>query len=422
MKMPTTRPFRGIASVRADATTDANTLLAGLQTAFAAFKVENEERLKEVKKGFDDVVKAEKVERINASVTELQKALDQTNAQLAALKLNGTGGGDNDPARAEHAKAFGSYFRKGADASLRDLEVKARLTTQSDPDGGYVVPTQVESAIDRVLGTMSAMRSIATVRPIGAATYKKLVNVGGATSGWVGENSGRPETATPRLVPLEFGTKELYAQPAATQTMLDDAGMSIEQWLADEVSIEFAEQEGDAFIRGNGVDEPRGLLSYDTVANASYAWGKLGFIVSGGASSFAASTPSDAFLDLIYSLKRGYRQDASWLMNDMTVSKVRKFKDGQGNYLWQPSALAGEPASFMGYPLVDDDNMPDVAANAFPIAFGAFKRAYLILDRVGIRVLRDPFTSKPNVLFYTTKRVGGGVQNFEAVKLMKIST
>jgi HK97 family phage major capsid protein len=420
MKMQTARKFRGIASVRADAA-DANTILANLQQAFAAFKAEHGEQIKEVKKGFDDVVKAEKVDRINASVTELQAALDQTNAQLAALKLNGSGGNDNDPARAEHAQAFNQFFRKGAEANLRDLEVKAKLTTQSDPDGGYVVPTQMESAIDRVLGTMSTMRSLATVRPIGAATYKKLVNVGGATSGWVGENSGRPETATPRLIGLEFGMKELYAQPGATQTMLDDAGMNIEQWLADEVSIEFAEQEGAAHISGNGIDEPRGLLSYDTVANASYAWGKLGFVVSGHASAFAASNPSDAFLDLIYALKRGYRQNASWLMNDATVGKIRKFKDGQGNYLWQPSALAGEPASFMGYPVADDDNMPDVAANAFPIAFGDFKRGYLILDRIGVRVLRDPFTSKPNILFYTTKRTGGGVQNFEAMKLMKIS-
>ncbi|WP_085552144.1 phage major capsid protein [Azospirillum agricola] len=420
MKMLTTRK-RGIASVRADATTDANTILANLQKAFSEFRTEHGEQIKEMKKGFDDVVKVEKVDRINAAVTDMQKALDQTNAQLAALKLNGTGGGDNDPARAEHAKAFGQFFRKGVDANLRDLEVKAKLNTQSDPDGGYVVPVEMESGIDRVLGTMSSMRSVATVRSIGAAAYKKLVNVGGATSGWVGENSGRPETATPRLIGLEFGMKELYAQPAATQTMLDDASMNIEQWLADEVSIEFAEQEGAAHISGNGVDEPRGLLSYDKVANADHAWGKLGFVVSGGAAGFAASSPSDAFLDLIYALKRGYRQNASWLMNDATVGKIRKFKDGQGNYLWQPSVLAGEPASFMGYPLVDDDNMPDVAAGAFPIAFGDFKRGYLILDRVGVRVLRDPFTSKPNILFYTTKRTGGGVQNFEAFKLLKIA-
>ncbi|SMH29620.1 phage major capsid protein, HK97 family [Azospirillum lipoferum] len=418
--MLTTRK-RGIASVRADATTDANTILANLQKAFSEFRTEHGEQIKEMKKGFDDVVKVEKVDRINAAVTDMQKALDQTNAQLAALKLNGTGGGDNDPARAEHAKAFGQFFRKGVDANLRDLEVKAKLNTQSDPDGGYVVPVEMESGIDRVLGTMSSMRSVATVRSIGAAAYKKLVNVGGATSGWVGENSGRPETATPRLIGLEFGMKELYAQPAATQTMLDDASMNIEQWLADEVSIEFAEQEGAAHISGNGVDEPRGLLSYDKVANADHAWGKLGFVVSGGAAGFAASSPSDAFLDLIYALKRGYRQNASWLMNDATVGKIRKFKDGQGNYLWQPSVLAGEPASFMGYPLVDDDNMPDVAAGAFPIAFGDFKRGYLILDRVGVRVLRDPFTSKPNILFYTTKRTGGGVQNFEAFKLLKIA-
>lgn len=412
--------FRGIAWVRADAN-DPAALFAQLNTAFATFKAEHEKQLADLKKGMGDVVQTEKVDRINADVTALQKALDDTNAKLAAAHLGGPGKAE-DPDKAEHRKAFGRFFRKGVDSGLRELEVKAKLTTQSDPDGGYLAPEQVESTIDRVMGTMTAMRSIATVRTIGAATYKKLVNQGGTTSGWVGEEESRPETGTGQLAGLEFTAMELYAQPAATQTMLEDAAMDVEGWLSDEVSIEFSEQEGDAYINGNTTKRPRGLLSYDKVANAGYAWGKLGYVISGHASGFASTNPSDAFLDLIYALKRGYRSNARWLMNDLTVAKIRKFKDGQGNYLWQPSAQAGEPAQFMGYGLVDDDGMPDVGADQFPVAFGDFRRGYLILDRRGVRVLRDPFTSKPNVLFYTTKRVAGGVQNFEAIKLMKIST
>lgn len=410
--------IRGIQAVRADAS-DPKVVLNELQKAWHDFKAENDRQLAEIKKGVNDPLQASKVEAINAAVSEMQAQMSELAVKAAAFEMGGAKGEDKDVSA--HKKAFNAFFRKGVDAGLRDLEVQAKLTTQSDPDGGYVVPAEMETAIDRVLGTMSAMRSLATVRQIGAASYKKLVNQGGSSSGWVGENGSRAETDTSRLVGLEFPAMELYAQPAATQTMLDDASMNIEQWLADEVSIEFAEQEGEAFITGNGVAKPRGLLSYDAVANASYAWGKVGYIKSGAAADFAASNPADNIIDLIHALKRGYRQNASFLLNDLTVSKIRKFKDGQGNYLWQPSTQAGVPPTLLGYRAETDDNMPDVAANAFALAFGDFRRAYLIVDRVGVRVLRDPFTSKPNVLFYTTKRVGGGIQNYEAVKLMKIA-
>jgi HK97 family phage major capsid protein len=304
--------------------------------------------------------------------------------------------------------------------------VKASLRTDSDPDGGYVVPDQMESTIDRVLGTVSAMRSIARVISISAGTYKKLVNQGGATGGWVGERESRPETSTPTLSELTFPAMELYANPAATQTLLDDARISIEQWLADEVSIVFAEKEGAAFISGTGVNQPRGLLSYDTVADASYAWGKLGYVVSGVTAALTDGTHNgaDALTDLVYSIKQGYRQNSRFLMNRKTQAAIRKFKSKTEElYLWQPSIQVGQPATILGYPVTDDDNMPDATAGGnLPIAFGDFQRGYLIVDRMGIRVLRDPFTNKPYVHFYTTKRVGGGVQNFEAIKLLKIGT
>ncbi|KAB2771017.1 phage major capsid protein [Brucella anthropi] len=415
---------RGIVGVRAE-TGNATKILAELQKTFEDFKAERDKELADIKAGMADVVQTEKVDRINAEITALQKALDETNAMLAAVKIGGAGG-DIDPDKREHAQAFDRFFRRGVDTGLRDLEVKAKLTTQSDPDGGYLVPEETEVGIDRVLGTVSTIRSLARTISISTNTYKKLVNMGGATSGWVGEEQDRPGTATPTLREIAINTGEIYAMPGATQTSLDDARIDLAAWLADEVSIEFAEQEGAAFANGDGINKPRGILAYDKVANASHVWGKIGFVASGKADGFLAATasvsPADCLIDLYYALKSGYRNGASWLMSDATMNTVRKFKDAEGAYIWAPPSGAAEVATILGKPVYTDDNMPAVEANAFPIAFGDFSRAYLIVDRAGIRVLRDPFTSKPNVLFYTTKRVGGGVVNFEALKLLKVST
>lgn len=414
----TTRARRGLIKVRADAGGDA--LLNELQQAFATFKTEHEEQIKEIKSGYADVVKAEKVERINSAITEMQAALDEVNSRIAALRVGGTP--EADPDKKAYAAGFEKFFRKGVDAGLQDLAVKAKLSSSSDPDGGYVVTEEMETAIDRVLEDVSVMRSLAQVRRISGESYSKLVTTSGATGGWVGEEDDRPETETPKLSKLTFAAMELYANPATTQTLLDDEAVSIADWLAGEVDMEFAELEGAAFWTGTGVKQLRGVLNYPTVANANWSWGKLGFEVSGAAADFAASDPSDAFLNLIFSLRRGYRSNATFVMNDLTTAKVRKFKDGQGNYIWQPSAQLGEPATLHGYAHESDDFLPDVGVNAFPVAFGDFRRGYLIVDRIGIRVLRDPYTNKPNVQFYTTKRIGGGVQNFQAIKLLKIST
>lgn len=409
------RAYRGIASVRADAA-DPNKILADLQKAFEDFKAENDKRLKSKA----DVVLDEKVERINSAVGDMQAALDEANSRIAALNVNG--GGKADPAKQEYRAAFNRFFREGVDAGLGDLSVKAGLTSQSKPDGGYVVPTEMEGTIDRVLGTVSALRGLSTVRQVGTKTYTKIVNMGGAGSGWVGEEESRTETSTPTLRELEFNVMEIYAEPYATQTVLDDGMIDLEAWLADEVAITFAEQEGAAFISGNGVKRPRGLLTYSTVANASYAWGSLGFVVTGGASGFASSNPGDAFIDTFYALKAGYRANATWLTSDGVMGSIRKFKDGHGNYLWAPPTAPEAPSTIMGKPVVTDDNMPALASNAFPVAFGDFRRGYLVVDRVGVRVLRNPYKVHGKVAFYTTKRVGGGVQNFEAIKLLKCST
>lgn len=412
------------AAPRADGS-DPKALVAQINTAFEEFKATNDLALKGKA---DDAVVTEKLGAINASITDLTVALEKAQADLAAAQLGG-GGGDGISAEAkEHAGVFNTWFRKGdraIDADLRELEVNAKLTTQSDPDGGYLVPETMEAGIDRVLGTVSAIRGISRVVNISGQTYKKLVNLGGASSGWVGEQQARPETSTPTLREIAINVHELYSQPAATQTALDDSVFDIEAWLADEVSIEFAEQESDAFVRGDGVSKPRGILSYPTVVNTSPAWGKLGFVKTGHATAFPTPTdsvlPTDCLIDLYYALKSGYRNGASWLTSDKVLGTIRKFKDADGNYIWAPPTGTADVPTILQKPVHTDDNMDELGAGKFPIAFGDFRRGYLVVDRQGIRVLRDPYTSKPNVLFYTTKRVGGGVVNFEAIKLLKCS-
>lgn len=413
---PLPRAMKAFARPKAD--TNPQAILNQLKEDFAAFKAANDEKLK----GKADVVLDEKVERIDASVGGLQAAIDEVTKKLAAAQLAGGGQGQS-PEAAAYAEKFNAWFRKGdnaAYAELPDLAVKAAITRQSDPDGGVFVPSEMEKTIDRVLGKTSAVRDLATVRTIGGGGYKKPVNLGGTTSGWTDSETEAPtETSTPKISVLDFGAKTLWAMPAITQTMLEDPNFDIAAWLADEVSIEFSEQEGASFINGDGRKQPKGILQYATVADANYAWGKLGFIKSGHATTLG--TAFDCLQDLIYAPKAAYRNNARWLMNRKSVSAIRKVKDGDGNYMWEPSNKVGEPSQFMGYAVSDDDNMPDIGAGAFPIAFGDFKRGYLVADRRGVQVLRDPFTAKPYVLFYTTKRVGGGVQDFAAIKLLKIS-
>jgi HK97 family phage major capsid protein len=243
----------------------------------------------------------------------------------------------------------------------------------------------------------------------------------GPAVGWVGETAARPETASPTLDSLSFPAMELYAMPAATATLLEDSAVNIDEWLASEVEQAFAVQEGTAFVTGDGTNKPKGFLTYPTVAQASWSWGNIGYIASGAAGAFPATNPSDVLVDLIYAVKAGYRQSGVFVMNRKTQSVIRKFKDSGGNYLWQPPAVAGERASLMTFPVIEAEDMPDIAANSLSVAFGDFGRGYLVVDRSGVRVLRDPYSAKPYVLFYTTKRVGGGVQDFDAFKLLKMA-
>ena len=386
---------------------------------FDAFKQANDERLAQMEKRSSDVVTEEKVDRINRALDEQKRALDELALQSARPIIGGERKAAPYQTR-ERKQAFDRYVRKGDAGGLDALELKA-LSVGSDPDGGYTVPLEIESTIDRVLAKASPIRSIATVRQIGANTYRKPINTAEAASGWVGETGTISQTGTPTLAALDFPAMELYAMPAATQTLLDDSQVDIEQWLADEVQIVFAEQEGAAFVNGDGTNKPTGFLHYTAVADGSWSWGNLGYIASGADGAFAASNPADALINLAYAPKQGYRANGRWVMNRKTESAVRKFKDTTGNYIWQPGLSAEQSATLFGYPVTEVEDMPDIASNSLSIAFGDFARGYLVVDRIGIRVLRDPYSAKPYVLFYTTKRVGGGVQNFEAIKLMKFA-
>jgi len=389
-------------------------------TAFEAFKEANDERLKELeRKSSADVVSEEKVERINAALDLHQRKVDELALKLARPALDGQG--QPPQLRSAHQKAFHGYVRKGDERELRALEAKA-LSVQSDPDGGFLVPAETEGMIDRVVAQISPIRSIAGFRQISSGSFKKPITTAGVGAGWVGETDVRPETAAPTLSELEFPTMELYAMPAATSSLLEDAAIDVDQWLAEEVQTAFAEQEGAAFVNGDGVKKPKGFLTYPTVADASYAWGKLGYLVTGASGAFAATDPSDILVDLVYTLKAGYRANAHFVMNRKTQAVIRKMKDDTDNYIWSPGLAAGQPPTLLNYPVIEAEDMPTIAANKFSVAFGDFRRGYLVVDRVGVRVLRDPYSAKPYVLFYTTKRVGGGVQNFEAIKLLKFGS
>ncbi len=376
--------------------------------AFEAFKDANDERLGQIEKRMAaDVVTADKVERIN-------KALDDLTLKMKRPQL----GGPEKDQPTEHKRAFEAYVRKGETHGLFDIEAKS-MSVGSNPDGGYLVPAETEAEIGRLLSNASAMRAISDVRQVSASVYKKPFAITGAASGWIGETAARPETASATLAELQFPTMELYAMPAATQSLLDDSVVNLDQWVAQEVRTVFAEQESQAFVTGNGVNRPKGFTDYAKVADASWTWGNIGYIATGVAGAFAASNPTDKLIDLAYALKAGFRQNAHWVMNRKTQGVIRKFKDGQGNYIWQPAITADGKASLMNFPITESEHMADIATDSFALALGDFRQGYLVVDRVGVRILRDPYSSKPYVLFYTTKRVGGGVQNFEAIKLMK---
>ena len=382
---------------------------------FDEFKVINDKRI-------DGLVEEKgklsaQVETLNGKLSELAELKSSLEQELLALKR--PGGGGNTKAAAEHKSAFMNFVRKGKDDGLAELQQKA-LQTTVDSDGGFAVPEELDRTILELLRNVSPMRQVCGKMTISTSDYKKLVNLGGAGSGWVGEVADRPETGTPTLAQIAAVMGEIYANPQATQTSLDDMFFDAEAWLNGEVATEFSEKEGSAFLLGDGTNKPKGLLAYamDLASDKTRAFGKLQNVKSGTAGDFDA----DDLIKLLYTLNKGYRANANWMMATMTLFKVRTFKDATtGAYIWQPGLQAGQPSSLLGYGIAENEDMPAVAADANAVAFGDYKRAYTIVDRLGTRVLRDPYTNKPNVGFYTTKRVGGMLTDSRAAKVLTLS-
>lgn len=407
---------------------EAKSIAETLAKEWATFKAENDRSTSK-----RDRETNEKLERHSSAVGELQSKLTaaleketqerkELQAQVDELQklAQRKGGPGLDPKAeklAKHREAFDAFMRRGDESGMG--EFRAALQVGSNPDGGYMVPETLDRMIVELERDNTPMRALCTVIPVSNEGYEKLVNKGGASSGWVDELEARPETNTPQLAKLAPYFGEVYANPGASQKMLDDGVFDVEAWLAGEVATEFGEQENDAFTKGNGVKKPKGILGYTLTASVdgTRAFGEIEKLHTASAGNFVA----DKMLDLIQKLKRGYRNGAVWMMSALGIGAVRKLRDGQNNYLWQPSFVAGQPQMIAGYPVEENDDMPDPAADANAAIFGNFKRGYTICDVRGTRVLRDPYTNKPKVMFYTTKRVGGFVMNDRCFKVLTLS-
>lgn len=407
---------RGLVAVRAEVQAKKPASIEDLAVAFEAFKAAHTAQIDEIKAGKTDVLTTEKLETINAALTELQTAVDDQAKITAAAKLgNGAVIGDiqGDP---EYAAAFKAHMRKGDKAPA---DVQAAMSKGTDADGGYLAPIEWDRTIGEKLKKISPMRAESRVMTISVAGFKKYFSDRNVGSGWVGETATRPATTTPQIGVLDFTPGELYANPGISQQLLDDAAVDLEKWLGDEVDTEFAKQEGIAFLSGDGVNKPYGVLTYvEGATNAArHPYGAIKVMNSGD----AAKLTGDGFIDLMFDLPSEFAANAKLYINRLTMGSARKLKDGQGNYLWQPSYATGSPQTLGGAPVVEMTDMPGVVAGNVVALYGDMEATYLVVDRVGIRVLRDPYTNKPFVHFYTTKRVGGGVHNPEPMRALKIA-
>lgn len=395
--------------------------VSALQTAWTEFRSANDARLAEIeKRGSSDVIVTEKVDRINAAITDVRTRMDELELRAKRAGAPGSEAEGSDPEAREYRTDWLRYMRRG---DISDRLEKRAMSEGNNVEGGYLTAPDVDREIAKLARDASPVRQVATVRQIGSGMYKRPVSKSNNTSGWVGEQDSRPQTNPADLAEIAISTQELYANVYATQTILDDAYINLEQFIAEETFAEFDKQEGDAFINGNGVNKPRGLLSLPTTVEtgaADAAQGRLGLVksgVNGGwATPSATASPADCLIDLIGRLRPIYRANARFMMNRFTEAAVRKFKDTTGQYIWQPGTALGVPATLLGFSNAIADHMPDVANDAIPILFGDFRRAYTIVDRIGVRTLRDPYSAKPYVLFYVTKRVGGGVVISQAYK------
>ncbi|HHR6224847.1 TPA: phage major capsid protein [Providencia alcalifaciens] len=391
---------------------DVSEVAQELKGKFEEFTQKNDKRIEAIESEKSKL--SGQVDTLNEKLTELDELKTSLEAELAAVKRPNGGTVNKDVA--EHKTAFEQFVRKGKEEGLADLERKA-MQVGSDPDGGFAVPEELDRNIISMLRDEVVMRQECNVVTVGSPNFKRLVNQGGSNSGWVGEVDKRPETNTPKLASIEPVWGEIYGNPAATQTMLDDGFFDVEQFITGDLTIEFAEKEEAAFTNGDGIKKPKGLLAYgsDDKADKEREWGKLQHLLLKKPTEVTA----DEIMKLIYTMRKVYRSGAKFMMNNNTLFQVRTLKDAQGNYLWQPGLQLGQPSALLGYGIAENEQFSDVVAESTPIAFGNFKRCYTILDRMGVRMLRDPYTNKPFVHFYTTKRVGSMMVDSNAVKVLK---
>ncbi|NNL72079.1 MAG: phage major capsid protein [Silicimonas sp.] len=323
-------------------------------------------------------------------------------------------------AEAPHQKAFAAYLRTGEDDALRGLPLEGKaMSTSVAADGGYLVDPETAETVKSVLRGASSIRQVANVVNVEATSFDVLIDSTEAGAGWATETASSVETATPTIERISIPLHELSALPKISQRLLDDSAFDIEDWLAGRIADTFARSEAAAFIGGDGVDKPVGFLTHPQVANGAWSWGSLGYVVTGTDGGFNAGNPGDGLIDLVYALGAQYRANGSFVMNSRTAGEARKIKDVEGRFIWADSLSAGEPARLLGYPVLIAEDMPDIAAGSFSVAFGDFSAGYTIAERPDLRILRDPFSAKPHVLFYATKRVGGDVSDFAAIKLLK---
>jgi HK97 family phage major capsid protein len=379
---------------------------------FDAFKAANDQRLALIEKGMGTSEVDGKLAAINAEL----KTLANENREIQ--KRAGRKGVEAEMTaeQIERKEAFKTFMRSG------EINQKA-LQTHSDPDGGYLVLPEMDAEIDRIAPTISAMYRLARVVNIGSAKYERLVKTSGLAGSWVADGATAGETTNPKYSKVEIEAFTAEIEPWVYNETLQDAMLDLEMDLAEEAGIGFAEMIGAALITGNGVGKPRGIAGYSNVANASYAWGSVGYIASGKSAAFASVAPGDKIIDLQHALPAQYRPGAVFLMNNATLAAARQIKDGSGSYyLWQPDPAAGFGGRFLGSPVEVDDNLAALGAGSISMAYGNFQRAYTIANRVGTSLIRDNITAKGKTKYNFRRRVGGGISNFEALKLMRFAT
>ncbi len=321
-----------------------------------------------------------------------------------------------------HKKAFDAYLRSGDDDALRGLMLEGKGLSSAASEGGVLIDPQTAETIRSMLVSTSSIRAIANVVNVDSASFDVLIDTSEVGSGWATETGAATESIAPILERISIRLHELSAMPKASQRLLDDSAFDVEGWLADKIATRFIRAESAAFVNGDGIDKPKGILLPPKVTNASWAWGSIGYVPSGAPGDFPSANAADCIVTLVYALAADYRANATFVMNSKTAGAVRKMKDADGRFMWSDGLALAEPARLMGYPVLICEDMPDIATDAYAIAFGDFRSAYTIAERPDVRVLRDPFSAKPHVLFYASKRVGGDITDFAAIKLMKFAT